>query len=345
MRVTAPALSATVLLSCIVCLSPARAQTSTPSRQAVLEIEDCLGATAEGVRRIVAAEIGTALLPAPTGPSTDFARIAVRCGVETAVLAVEHPLGVRLEQRVDLSGAAAPARGRLLALSIAELLTALWQRVDALPPPSAAPPPPAPAVPPDPEPEPVQTVLIPPAPAVAPPQQRAFGIHVVGALRVAGTPVHLSGGGGAGVEVGLPFSLGLGADLRYEYGVSEAEDDTSVEMHAVWGGARVLSRPIVGASSLALGLGARVGAVWLTGRPSAGAGLTHQGVVAGPTFLASTALRVAGRGSLFLGLELSWMLLSVSGIDGASGSELARFGGPQIALLAGFEIQPLEAGP
>jgi hypothetical protein len=100
-------------------------------------------------------------------------------------------------------------------------------------------------------------------------------------------------------------------------------------------------RPVVGWSSITIGVGAKIGAAWIEGNPAPGVGSsTHVGAVVGPAITAYGALHLAGAGFLHVGLELAWITKGVAGWDGATGETLASVGGPQIAITAGFEIQP-----
>jgi hypothetical protein len=321
--------------------SPAFAQ--SPHRLS-LELEDCLGARAASVRRIVAAEVGDALVGGEAG-ATDEASTQARaeCGIETVVVAVSHPgTRVRLERRVDLTSVAENARARLLALSIVELVASAWSAVDSLPP---APPEPAPAesasTPPAEE-APVLPRIVrrePVEPEVVP-ERRPFGIRAIGVARVSGSPFHISGGGGLGIEAALPFGLGVGGDVRYEQG-SVGTQLGDVSLRVAWSTVLLLVRPLVGSNALTVGAGAKVGIAWLEGSPRPGVGgHTQVGFVIGPSIASYASFQIAGSGYFHLGLELDWVLRGVTGENGLTGEELARFGGPSLAVTAGFEIQP-----
>jgi hypothetical protein len=321
-------------------------------RRIELHLDDCLGADAAAVRRIAAAEIGEELIgfeserdgvePAPPG---EIPALVIRadCGVESAVVVASHaPTRVRLERRVELIDAALNARTRLLALSIAELAASAWAAVDAVPPPVVEPP-----VAPEPEPAPpllrdrIRRTPIPPRPP-DPVPTRPIGVRAVAVARVSGTPVHISGGGGIGVEIGLPFMLGIGGDFRYEQGEADGGALGSVTLRVAWGTLLALVRPVVGWSSITIGVGAKIGAAWLEGNPESPAigADTHAGAVFGPAIVAYGSLHLAGAGYVHVGLELAWVTVGVAGLNGATGEEIASFAGPQIAITAGFEIQP-----
>lgn len=144
-----------------------------------------------------------------------------------------------------------------------------------------------------------------------------------------------------GIEIGLPFSLGVGADLRYEQGEADAGDLGSVALRVAWASVLGLVRPIVDWSSVTIGIGAKLGVAWLEGLASGGVpGRVHAGFVAGPAIVAQAALHLAGAGYVHIGLELSWITLGVAGVNAATGERIASFDGPQLALTLGFEIQP-----
>lgn len=329
-------------------LSAAPAHAQDEHRRVALDLEDCLGADSAAVRRILGAELGGVLVHLGGDTSgTELTAVQADCGVESAIVVVSQAgTALRFEQRVDLANAAPNARTRLLALSITELVASTWAAADALPPPAppaAPPPPPAPppAPPPVVEPEP-RAPEPPPEPPPAPPPARPLGIRAIGVARVSGSPVHLSGGGGLGVEVGLPFSLGIGADFRYEQGEADTGPLGDVVLRVAWGTLLALARPIVDWSSVSIGVGVKLGAAWLEGVPSGGVtGATHTGFVFGPAVAAHVALHLGGSGYVHLGLELSWITAGVAGTAGRPDQILASFSGPQIAITAGFEIQPI----
>lgn len=351
LRVLARPLWAAMLVSALVSVPAiASAQTDDPPR-VELHLEDCLGADASAVRRILAAELGAVSIatdPDAAGgsePDEDTTVTHAACGVESAIVVVSHARGdIRVERRVNLAGAAPNARTRLLALSIAEQVAAVWSAVHALPPePEPAP------VESEPEPEepdrpralPLRHLVRAPEPEPEGPPTRPLGLRAIGVVRVSGSPVHISYGGGLGIEIGLPYSLGVGADFRYEQGETDAGALGRVALRTAWGTVLALVRPMVGWSSLTIGAGAKLGVAWLEGLPLGGAtGATHAGFVAGPAAVAQVALHIGGSGYVHLGLELSWITVGVSGLNGATRERVASFGGPQLAITAGFEIQP-----
>jgi hypothetical protein len=328
--------------------APARADDAPVSHRVSLELEldDCLGARAASVRRIVAAEVGDALIGGEDGTAAGDAETSTRaraeCGVETVVVAVSHPgTRVRLERRVDLTSVGETARARLLALSIVELVASAWSAVDALPPEPA-------------EPEVVETpapveerdvlpriVRRDPVEREHPRERRPFGIRAIGVARVSGSPFHLSGGGGLGLEAALPFGLGVGGDARYEQGAVTVDQLGDVTLRVAWSTLSLLFRPVVGSNALTVAVGAKLGLAWLEGSPRPGVGgATQVGFVAGPSVASYASFSIAGSGYFHLGLELDWVLAGVAGENSLTGEEVVRFGGPSLAITAGFEIQP-----
>lgn len=350
MRRGVPAAAVATLMAVL----PRVASAQDSHRRVALDLEDCLGADAAGVRRILAAELGdvlaadielTAVRQGEAGHNPNLTLASADCGVESAIVVVSHAAAaLRLERRVDLANAPPNARTRLLALSVAELVASTWATVDAQPPedPPASDPPRAEPAPPPPPPPPRARRVRPRPPPVPPrPPTRPVGIRAVAVARVSGSPAHLSGGGGLGLEVGLPFSLGVGADFRYEQGDADVGALGDVRLRVAWGTLAALVRPLVDWSSVSVGLGLKLGVAWLEGLPAEGiSGRTHSGLVAGPAIVAHVALHVGGSGYLHVGLELSWISVGVAGLNGATHETVASFGGPQIALTAGFEIQP-----
>jgi hypothetical protein len=346
-------------------VAPARAQppadapgTPPPARRVVLHLEDCLGTDAAAVRRIAAAELGDLLVgielergegeAAAVPESADVVVARAECGVEAAILSVAHAgSDVRFERRLDLAEAAPIARTRLLALSIAELIASTWQAVDALPPP--APDPPAPEPPgettpePAPPPPPPPIRAPPPGPIVRPdPPRRPVGIRLFGVGRIAGAPAHVSVGVGLGIDVALPLRLAVSGDFRYEQGTAETGTFGEARFRTATANLLALARPLVGWSSVSIGAGVSVGLGWIDGVPDDDerVGATHAGIFGGPVITGQVALHVAGSGYLHVGLELGWITLQVAGVDQETGQTVASIGGAQLAVTAGFEIQP-----
>ena len=173
---------------------------------------------------------GTDCRPDPGGvPEIDGTRLRELVGIEIATMRVGGQLGptaarltcdgphVRIEllgqtpaeADLDLGGTPAPARPRVLALTITELAATSW--VDPLPRVAAppAPPPSAPAPP-------AMAVLASAsAPPRAPSRTRLFAET---SLRRIGSPATWLGGAGVGVEYGVRSWLAGAVDVRLETG-------------------------------------------------------------------------------------------------------------------------------
>ncbi len=91
-----------------------------------LDMEPCVPADAEQVRRLVALELVVDLVP--TGePAPSATRVMVGCEQEVTSLRVDDPLtGKQLQRTLHLAESDQRARDRLLALSIVELVVASW---------------------------------------------------------------------------------------------------------------------------------------------------------------------------------------------------------------------------
>jgi hypothetical protein len=107
-----------------------------------LTLDSCIPLDPAEVRRGVALELGAVL----AGPEdTDTTQVGVSCKDSKVVLEVIDPIsGKSLSRRVDLEVSPQAARSRLLALAIAELVTASWSELDSNPeprvPPASTPP-------------------------------------------------------------------------------------------------------------------------------------------------------------------------------------------------------------
>jgi hypothetical protein len=152
----------------------------------------------------------------------------------------------------------------------------------------------------------------------------------------------VSVGGGLGIEAALPSRFAISADFRYEQGTAEAASLGDVAIQSASASLLGLIRPLVGWSSVSVGLGAKIGVGWVEGVPDGESrrGATQTGLIAGPVVAGQVALHLAGSGYLHVGLELGWITLQVRGIDASTGADVAGIGGAQLAVTAGFEIQP-----
>jgi hypothetical protein len=103
-----------------------------------IAVVGCAEDLAREARRITAIELRAALVQA--APDQTTTQITATCAAESANLRVIDPTtGKSLERSVALSQAAAPARARLLALAMAELVVASWSELEDNPEPKARP--------------------------------------------------------------------------------------------------------------------------------------------------------------------------------------------------------------
>lgn len=102
-----------------------------------LDSARCAGVTAEELQRILAAELGAAV----SGEERPFStRVQIECDVIRAKLFVHDPLSRKsLRREIELSDLDARARGRLLAIAAAELVTASWAELEVNPSPRVEP--------------------------------------------------------------------------------------------------------------------------------------------------------------------------------------------------------------
>jgi hypothetical protein len=136
--------SLALLLAALLTAGSARAEDEPAAALTVsLTVDACVAVDAADVRKIVEIELHTATADAaPT-------RVSVQCREALIEIAVEDTItGKSLLRAVDLMGAAPKARARLLALAIAELVSASWTELETNPEPAVLPagPPPRAAV-------------------------------------------------------------------------------------------------------------------------------------------------------------------------------------------------------
>jgi len=102
-----------------------------------LEVDPCVAADSTEVRRIVGVELDALLA---TGDADDATRVHVVCEGALALIEVDDAVtGKMLLRRVDLSSAPPKGKPRLLALAIAELVSASWIELESNPEPRVAP--------------------------------------------------------------------------------------------------------------------------------------------------------------------------------------------------------------
>ncbi|MCB9623927.1 MAG: hypothetical protein R3B99_22420 [Polyangiales bacterium] len=292
-----------------------------------LDLHPCLEIDAPAVRRIVGIELAVELAETEAAGST---RVRASCGRDATLLEVDDGVtGKTTIRRIDLEGTARVARSRLLALAIAELVSASWAEL-RLRPPSESPPVFDPVAP-----EAVRNVAarvidrrleLPPTPPPPGPIRHVSRarLFLLGAFGGSGTPAHwLAGGAVEGrIDLSSRLTLGLGIDLlrgRWKVAPDDVRED-----RLGWSASLAIRRP-VGEWWLAGGLGGRVGRARLTGR---GEGSRTLSAPYGGAFLFGETWRVVWRRLLFTcRVELGTVTLPVTG----------RVGGPDGRVVAAVD--------
>ena len=178
--------------------------------------------------------------------------------------------------------------------------------------------------------------------ATPPPvRPRAFGVRAFGSARIAGEPLHLSGGGGLGVDLELLAPLAISADIRAEQGSVGVPGLGEVRLTAAWLTGLLALRLPLELHHADFGIGARVGYGWLDGEGARGVGGAQQsGALVALVTASHISLHVVGSAYLHVGIELGWVTLPVFGTDASTGESVARIDGGQLAITLGFEVRP-----
>ncbi len=245
------------MLVLVAALAPATAR-AQPHPHVQLELDACFGRARDEIRLVAHVELDALLVD---GPDTlgDRTHATATCDGPVAVLHVDDPATHRsLTRRVDLGGEPVSARPRLLALALAELVSASWTELGA--------PPPAPAVVASPQPE----------QPLAPPGE----LHVIGELEhpaivratVSGDVLRFSGdrhvlvGGGVRVASTGASPLGWIVDTALDRG-SLATSLGGVTTDVLGIAAAVTYHVRAGRVRLEGGAGMRGGVAWISGTP------------------------------------------------------------------------------
>lgn len=333
-------LSVAGLVAAIVALAAPSAHAQLPTLAVSLD-PGCNTLDAAAMRRVLDVEVGN-LVALTTEVEGASVTVAVTCEGDIAHLSLDEPASElpTLARDVDLASMRGPSR--LIALAIAELLSAHWARRAE------------PEAPPEPEPEPElerelerepergpRQASEPVAPAPLPELPAApVGVRAFAVLGVAGDPAHAWGGGGLALDVSLVGPLVLWLDVRATHGTLEAASSGTVADTRVSGAVLVALRVAMDAGHLDVGLGARAGVGILEGRQSAAAdGRALVGPTLGPVLASALSLRLASPVFFHIGLEIGWSALGVVGTDDRGGV-VARIGGPEAALSLGVEVRP-----
>jgi hypothetical protein len=261
-------------------------------------------------------ELGANLVPQETATDHETTRVSVRCAEGAIVLHVDDPVtGKALERRLALAAMPEHGRARLLALAIAELISASWIELEADP---------APVVSPD---------------VTASPQLRAVvrdsldEHHIGWELGLAGSTRAFVGqgvaiGGGLQGEAQLPSWLTLGIDLLADRHSTDVMQGTA-EATTLSAGAAALVRDRFGALAVEAGIGGRMGMAVLAGHPFADQNLRGQTLVGawgGPLACVHTHYAF-GRVAIATMVETGWALLPITGRVN---------GGPAVRVAGGW---------
>ncbi len=280
-----------------------------------LGVDTCAGVDEASVAAQVKVELGADLAP----EAKDVTRVKVRCEGPLLVLTVDDPItGKSLERKIDLGSAAPKARTRLLAIAIAELVSASWTELETNPTPVVAPagPPPAPEA---------------KAAVRDSVDGRAFAPRL--AADVAFDAHGFPGANGTGLLLGIGtrFStahagLGLSLDLVAVQGHG-VTDLGEVSVDLVGAGAFATYTARTGPTRLQGGLGVRGGSARLGGVPRDGTveGRSLRGAFLGPAGFVALDVRLYGPLIAVLGVESGVALVSVRAL--ADGQRATTIGG------------------
>ena len=323
MNLAAPRRARLLLAVFAACLvhAPADAQ-ANPQRRGPdaaivdLTLEGCPDIDGTRVRELVAIEIATIRAGGQPGPTA--ARLTCDGPHVRIDLLGDAPSGAD----IDLAGTPAPARPRLLALTITELAAASWvdprKQIVAQP---------------APQPQPSAAVVVATAaPPPAPPRARVF---VATSLRRIGSPATWLGGAGFGVEYSVRSWLAAAVDVRLEAGETSTAT-APIGWRAVSSMAGVAIGGARGRLAWSALPGLSAGIVRLSAAPvPAGAVSTSLDAMwAGPSLM--TRLRVAIARAAFVHVELGggFVTHKVVGLLNDD-TTLLRIDGPWAIVAAG----------
>lgn len=309
---------ATKLGGLLVAFVPASAAAAHPS--VTLEMEGCETAHPDEVRRIARIELGGLLTD--DAPSSNTARVIVHCGDERVDLRIHDPVTSKsMTRSLDWQRSAAIGRSRLLALAIAEIVSASWTELE-----STAPPTPAAVDAP-------QTVRVEGRTATT----SSLRILLVGEVREWLQEPTLALGGGVRVERDISTSLGWSVDVLGHHGErSVALGNISVE--ALSSGASLMFHRAWVPLTLCAGPGLRLGIARVRGEPLSDAayGDSITGVWGGPFATGRGSVALSKKLALGAGVEGGVGLFDV--IGRADGVRAAVIGGPWIAGAVSFGL-------
>ncbi len=227
-----------------------------------LAVEGCGAERGEEIRRIVRVELHANLVE-DDAPRENTTRVRVLCADGRAELAVDDPVtGKSLARAVDIDAAAPNSRARLVALAVAELVSASWTEIDTNPRPALRP-----AGPP-PSPEAVIAARDEARTHMLGPPERSFRLlGIIGARAILGE-AWLLGAGLRAAYGGGPHILGYHLDVSLEHGTEPvALGDVAIDTASI-AASLLVHRELSQALNGHLGVGARAGYAWLSARAS-----------------------------------------------------------------------------
>jgi hypothetical protein len=272
----------------------------------VLAIDTCAAVESAEVRRIAGVELDSLLEDEGAAPDASATRVHVRCDGALLKLHVDDPVTRKsLDRSVDLGNREKKARARLLALAIAELVSASWTELVANPEPKVEPVGPPPSIA---EKRVVRDVVV---------RKEARGASRLRAAATLRSFVSWSGplvGGQLAIEHDLPriFGGSLALDLDHGARATTLGDATTTTLSLT---PMVTLHGALGPFALRAGLGPRVGVAWLRGEPARSnvTGFTVSG--AWVAAMTRVALSVPiGPLSVELGGEAGYGILPVVGL-------------------------------
>jgi hypothetical protein len=250
----------------------------------------------------------------------------VQCDATTALLTVEDPARAdALRVEIDLAAAAPLARPRLLALTLAELITTSQLEQPAQPAAVAQPE----AAQPEPADDETDDGLASATPSLQ--------LWVAPALSIAGTPTLPLLGGDVGLSYALgPVLLAIDGQARFAQNDRTASE---IALRALSAGLAVMPLLIDRGAQLAVGAGARVGHVALmaTAHDPAITADSLTGIWLGPMAAASLHLPFVDAVALRFALEAGYFARPAVGRD-QLGAERLALRGPWLSLGVGIAL-------
>jgi len=306
-----------VALAVLACsLVPERAQAAEPDTLPIeLELTGCEALDPSALEKLLTLEFRT-LNVAPTTPRE---RVQVECGADHAIVRLESGSA---SNEVDFAATAAPARPRLLALAVSELVTESRARVQAKSAPRAVPRAAAPA---------------PASPEPTRMSRKNSGLRVFAgaALRRALRPATWLSGPDLGVTLELNRHFSVAGDLRLELGHTSTAL-ARVDWLSTSGALAVLVGGSVARLSVGVGPGMCAGYLHLSPRVlvASATGHTVSGVWAGPELLARARYELGTSGFIVGGVDLGIVTSPVTGLVNDE-QRLVDTGGTWLSALVG----------